>query len=145
MSALIALLPAAGAAPDMRQLHLAAGLLLVLYLCALAVLAPRELAFLRGVDAKMRRRFILQDLLIQASILCVLLPSAFLPQLQVAAFSVIGAGFTGLWLLTIWAGFSRYAYAFRLLVAAQKEAAEQLAKRQAQAAKSAASDKDGET
>jgi hypothetical protein len=138
----IAVLQAAGAAPDIRQLHLAAGLLLVLYLAALAVLTPRELAFLRGVNAQVRGRFILQDLLIQASVLSVLLPSAFLPSLGLSAFIAIGAGFGGLWLFTIWAGFSRYAYAFRLLVAAQKEAAEQLARRQAQPPSPAPPEKD---
>ena len=56
------------------QMRVAAGIMLAFYVGVAAVFSFRELRFLASVEAKQRRIFALQDILVQLAILGVLLP-----------------------------------------------------------------------
>lgn len=103
------------------DVRLAAGVLLVLYAATLAVLTPRELRFLSGVEPAWRWRFLLQDLLIQAGVLLVLLPAALLAELSLAGFILLGVGFMLMWGAALWAAVARYVYIYRILLNAHRE------------------------
>jgi len=100
--------------------------LLVLYLAAAVVLLPRELAFLREVAQPRRTWFLVQDLLLQLSILAVLVPSASAAELDLRRMVVVLAGFTLLWIVAIWMSLARQSYVHHLLREARRESEQQL-------------------
>lgn len=100
--------------------------LLVLYFAAAAVLLPRELVFLREVELPRRNWFLVQDLMLQLSILAVLVPSASAPQLDLTRMVIVLAGFTMLWIVAIWMSLARQSYVHHLLREARRESEQQL-------------------
>ena len=100
--------------------------LLVLYLAAAVVLLPRELVFLREVAQPRRSWFIVQDALLQLSILAVLVPSASAPRLDLTRMVIVLAGFTLLWIVAIWMSLARQTYVHHLLREARRESEQQL-------------------
>jgi hypothetical protein len=102
-------------------MQLAAAALLMLYLAAVAILLPREIAFLREVEPATRAHFIIIDVLLQVGILTVLLPCATRPRLSLATVVVVLSGFALLWVVAIWMMFARRLYVYRLLKAARDE------------------------
>jgi hypothetical protein len=112
-------------------LQIASSLLLLIYLGALAILAPRELNFLSGVPREQRAAFIAQDLILQLCILMVLVPSLMLTGLDSMestrlALIVVVTGFGLLWLTIIWMVYARQRYVHQLLRDATRESREQL-------------------
>lgn len=112
-------------------LPIAASLLLLIYLAALAVLAPREINFISGVPRPQRTTFIAQDVLLQLCILMVLVPALLLPSLNSLstarlALIVVITGFGLLWLTVIWMVFARQRYIHQLLRDATRDSREHL-------------------
>jgi len=112
-------------------LPLAASLLLLIYLAALAILAPRELSFLSSVPRAQRAAFIAQDIILQLCILMVLVPSLLLAGLDSLASTrlaliVVVSGFALLWLTVIWMAYARQRYVHQLLRDATQESREHL-------------------
>jgi hypothetical protein len=101
--------------------QLAASALLLAYLVLVAVLLPRELRFIAGVEGYWKRLFIFQDALITLCILLTLLPVMAVPQLQLAGFITLLTGFIGMWASALWAGVSRYVYTYRVLLGTQRD------------------------
>ena len=101
--------------------------LLVVYAGAALIMLPREIQFLAGVPSPAKGQFITQDILLQASILLVLLPSALSPKLTVTGITLVLAGFSVLWVVVIWMVAARRIYVNRLLEESRREGAELLA------------------
>jgi hypothetical protein len=108
------------------RMQMAALVLLGVYFATAAVLLPRELAFLRGVDPPARRLFIVQDVLCQVSMLLVLLPCALYAKLTRELLAVVVAGFGGGWAAALWTAISRYAYTYHVLLGPRKEQQQRL-------------------
>lgn len=104
----------------------AAMLLLVLYLAAVLILLPRELAFLRDVKSIQRLWFIVQDVLLQVSILLVLVPCAISKQLDIGKITVVATGFVVLWVVAIWMITARQRYVHQMLKAMRDESERQI-------------------
>jgi hypothetical protein len=104
----------------------AAMLLLVLYLAAVLILLPRELAFLRDVKSIRRWWFIVQDVLLQASILLVLVPCAISKQLDIGRITVVATGFLMLWVVAVWMIVARQRYVHQMLRAVRDESDRQI-------------------
>lgn len=103
------------------QMQPVALVMLALYVATALILLPRELSFIRSVPPPTRRQFILQDVVLQAGILAVLVPSAVASRLTPAAMSVVVGGFTLLWLVAVWMAVSRQRYISRLLEDSRRE------------------------
>lgn len=112
--------------PASGGMQLAASILLAVYLATALVLLPRELAFLRGVEQPQRKRFLLQDGLLQLSILVTLIPCMCTPRLQLPAMYTVLCGFVALWAIALWAAVSRYSYTYRVLLGQRAELTERL-------------------
>jgi hypothetical protein len=104
-----------------RQMQLAAGVMLLLYLAAVALLLPREMRFLRSAEPPYRQRFIFLDILLQACILLVLVPCLVSSRLNRMTLTLILSGFSGLWLVVLSLAYLRYVYTYRILVMANLE------------------------
>lgn len=101
-------------------------LLLVFYLASAAILLPREAAFLRAVEQPRRTSFVVQDVLLQLSILAVLVPCASAAELDLARVTIVLAGFTLLWIVAIWMVWARQSYVQHLLREARRDSEQQL-------------------
>jgi hypothetical protein len=112
-------------------LPIASSLLLLIYLAALAILAPRELSFINSIPRGRRAAFIAQDVILQLCILMVLVPSLLLTRLdslsstRLALITVV-TGFALLWLTVIWMVYARQRYVHQLLRDATRESREHL-------------------
>jgi hypothetical protein len=112
-------------------LPIASSLLLLIYLAALAILAPRELSFISSIPRGQRAAFIAQDVILQLCILMVLVPSLLLTRLdslsstRLALITVV-TGFALLWLTVIWMVYARQRYVHQLLRDATRESREHL-------------------
>jgi hypothetical protein len=112
-------------------LPIASSLLLLIYLAALAILAPRELSFISSISRGQRAAFIAQDVILQLCILMVLVPSLLLTRLdslsstRLALITVV-TGFALLWLTVIWMVYARQRYVHQLLRDATRESREHL-------------------
>jgi hypothetical protein len=99
-----------------RQMQLAAGVMLVVYIAAVFILLPRELRFLRSTEPEYRGRFIFLDFLLQFCILLVLVPCILSPQLNRKSMMMILSGFTGLWLTVGAIAYLRYVYTLKVIL-----------------------------
>lgn len=99
---------------------------LVLYLAAVAILTPRELVFLREAPPPRRSWFIVQDVLLQISIMAVLVPCASTAELTLTRIVIVVGGFTVLWIVTVWMVVARQQYVHHLLREARREGERQL-------------------
>ncbi len=113
-------------APAQGGMQLAASILLAVYLATGLLLLPREMAFLRGVEQPRRKLFLVQDLLLQLSILLTLIPCMCTQRLQLPAMYTVLAGFIALWAIALWAAISRYSYTYRVLLGQRAELSERL-------------------
>lgn len=108
-------------------------ILLVVYLAAVVILLPRELRFLSEVkNPATRRIFIVQDLFLQVCILGVLIPAILMKGVNEQNGRLLGLllvlATSGLWLCTLWAGWSRYVYTCRILSEGSRRSADELRK-----------------
>lgn len=110
----------------LARMQLAALLIIVLFAAASAVLMPRELVFLRGVDQPYRRLFIMQDVLLHFSILLTMLPCVVSSKLGAASFTLVLVGFLLMWATAIWAAASRYGYTYHVLLGKKSNLAQRL-------------------
>jgi len=103
------------------QMRVAAGIMLAFYVGVAAVFSFRELRFLASVEAKQRRIFALQDILVQLAILGVLLPCTLASHPSKPLFVAIMSAFTLLWIAALWSGIARSMYTYRLMLGARAE------------------------
>ena len=108
------------------QVRLGALVLLAVYLAAALIALPREAAFLRTVEMRVRRLFILQDSLVTLGVLGVLLPTAVLQRPRLDALWVILGGFIVLWVGAVWAAFARYSYTYHVLLGSRGDISKRL-------------------
>ena len=113
-------------AAQQHDMRLAALVLLAVFAMACLVFLPRELAFIRGAGKRWLAHFIVQDALVLASILAVLVPCSIAPKLTLPLLYTVLSGFTALWASVIWAALARYSYVRQLLNAAREEAVAKL-------------------
>jgi hypothetical protein len=110
-----------------HQMQLSAWLLLAVYTALALALLPRELRFLRDVEPRTRRKFLVLDVLLQICVLLILLPCGLVAKLTYPLFVLIFAGFTGLWIVIIIMSYQRYIYTYRMLAAVSQQHTQQTA------------------
>lgn len=108
------------------QVRLGALVLLAVYLAAALIALPREAAFLRSVEMRVRRLFILQDVLVTLGVLGVLVPTAAMQQPRIDALWVILGGFVVLWVGAVWAAIARYSYTYHVLLGSRGDISKRL-------------------
>lgn len=95
--------------------RIGAALLLLIWVAALAVFSAREIRFLAGLEARLKRTCVIQHILMQVAVLLILLPCILASGPGVGLFAAILAGFGLLWLAGGWSVFTRYTYTSRIL------------------------------
>lgn len=100
---------------DWFEVRLAALVFVSIYILVALALLRREVTFLRSLQPRERARFIVQDVLLQLSVLAILLPPVLSPKPRLWVFYLIFGAFAVLWVTVVWVAVSRYSYTWRLL------------------------------